>query len=215
MTKKTLTSLPGFVPEQGRTLEGIQNILRQNLFILLFVFLGIVFLFAGIVSLFTNSRDARKDIIFEEGRPTITAEKIKVDIEGAVVYPGVYELGPEARIQELLISAGGFTSSANREWAAKNLNLAAKLTDGAKIYVPQQGDAVQVSNSETMGNLSEEKININNASLGVLDKLPGIGLVTAQKIIDGRPYQIIDDLRDKKVVSNSVFEKIKDQITVW
>lgn len=57
-------------------------------------------------------------------------------------------------------------------------------------------------------------ININEASLEELDTLIGIGLVTAQKIIDNRTYESINDLLDKKVISKTVFEKIKSKIII-
>ena len=58
-------------------------------------------------------------------------------------------------------------------------------------------------------------ININNASESELDSLPGIGKVTAQKIISGRPYQTIKELKTRKIVGNSTFEKIKNLISVF
>ena len=58
-------------------------------------------------------------------------------------------------------------------------------------------------------------VNINTASETELDALPGVGPVTAQKIISNRPYQKIDDLVSKKAVGASVFSKIKDQISIY
>ena len=59
---------------------------------------------------------------------------------------------------------------------------------------------------------SGDKIDINSASKDELEKLPGIGPATSQKIIDGRPYRGKNDLVTKKIVSKSEYEKIKDQI---
>lgn len=194
-----------------------KNFLRQNFLILLFGFLGLVFLMVGVISLFLDSQNKESGIIIEEGQGVVGG-KIKVDIEGAVVRPGVYELTSQARAQEALILAGGLSSQADREWVAKNLNLAATLTDGAKIYIPQEGETQVIRNSE-LGISSEGtlrgKININSASEGELDKLPGVGPVTAQKIIAQRPYQTIEELVSKKVVGEGTFSKIKEQITVW
>lgn len=185
--------------------------------IFLFGLFGFVFLLVGALSLFLNSKDKNPEIIIEQNAGVL-GTKIRVDIGGAVFRPGVFELENEARVQEALILAGGLSSSADRSWVAKNLNLAAKLADGAKIYIPQTGERTLGGLTPTVFDGSggdPSKININNASEGELDRLPGIGPVSAQKIITGRPYQSIDDLISKKIIGASTFTKIKDQITVW
>ena len=93
----------------------------------------------------------------------------------------------------------------------KNINLAAKLNDGAKIYIPkiEEGDPQEITDMKT------SLININTASSETLDTLPGIGPATAAKIISNRPYKSLEELLDKKVVSLKVFEQIKDKITVY
>ncbi|PIZ98145.1 MAG: transporter, partial [Candidatus Levybacteria bacterium CG_4_10_14_0_2_um_filter_35_8] len=79
--------------------------------------------------------------------------------------------------------------------------------------MPKFGESVQaaVSNSGIAGNTGA--INVNSASAQELDSLPGIGPVTAEKIISGRSYTSINDLLEKKVVSEKVFNQIKDKIT--
>lgn len=198
----------------------LTSFLRTNFLIIALGLLGLIFLSLGIITLVSKKEDS--DIVFEQSSGAVK-NKLKVDIEGAVVKPGVYEIGEGGRIQEALILAGGLSSIADRDWVAKNLNLASKLADGAKIYIPQK-DEVRLRPAEqgyggqggikNSGEL-KEKININSAPLEDLDKLPGIGSVTAQKIIEGRPYQTVDDLVAKKIVGTSAFSKIKDQITVW
>lgn len=187
---------------------------RRNGLIILFGLLGLVFLSAGIFSSFSGSKEKDTAVVIEESKKG--EGKLKVDVSGAVVHPGVYELSAESRVQEALISAGGIAASADRDWTAKNLNLAAKLTDGAKIYIPAKDESAGSGNSSlTWDTKGSEKVNINRASLSELDGLWGIGPATAQKILNGRPYQTIDDLVAKKILSASVFEKIKEQITVW
>lgn len=73
--------------------------------------------------------------------------------------------------------------------------------------------AAQTSSMEKKGEASTAKIDINSASADDMAKaLPGIGPVTAQKIVDGRPYKTKRDLLTKKVVGQAEYEKIKDQI---
>lgn len=149
------------------------------------------------------------------------SKQITIDIEGAVEKPGVYTLLANSRIQDALIVSGGLSQNADRQQVAQNLNLAAPLTDGAKIYIPAVGEQIMTS-----GNMSDNStgsvqgagskmVNINQASESDLDGLPGVGPVTAQKIIDNRPYQNVQDLLDKKVVGQSVFSKIKGQVSVY
>lgn len=142
---------------------------------------------------------------------------LHIDVEGAVVHPGVYVLPQNARVQEALVAAGGLAGNADRDFVAKSLNLAAKLFDGAKVYIPKMGETPTAGSSAT-ANYAGSQVNlldINSATADKLDNLPGVGPVTAQKIITGRPYQAVDDLLNKKIVSSSVFQKIKDLITVY
>ncbi|RJQ36518.1 ComEA family DNA-binding protein [Candidatus Microgenomates bacterium] len=188
---------------------------KQHKLSLILAGFGLMFFVYGLIVLF-NSSSSSEDIVFESQSEAESLKnqnkEIFADIEGGVVKPGVYSLPLQARIQDLLVSAGGLSAEADRSWVAKNLNLAAKLTDGVKIYIPMAGEALGTSttNVETING-----ININTASEQELDSLSGIGLVTAQKIIDNRPYSSIDDLLEKKVVTQKVFEKIKARITIY
>lgn len=180
--------------------------------------LGLIFFSYGLITLFLPK--SSDDIIFETAGQSVLASasaqkqpEIVVDIEGGVMKPGVYRLPLNSRVQDALIAAGGLSSKAQRTWVAKNINLALPLKDGTKIYIPFQGE---VSNSQTAstGSISNT-ININTTNKNELDTLSGIGEVTAQKIIDGRPYDAIEELLEKKIVSKSVFEKIKEKITTY
>jgi competence protein ComEA len=148
-------------------------------------------------------------------------KQITIDIEGAVEKPGVYTMSANSRIQNALIAAGGLAQTADRQLVAQNLNLAAPLTDGAKLYIPAVGEQMMTSgntsnsSSGTVQGTGTKLININQAGESDLDALPGVGPVTAQKIIDNRPYQSVGDLLDKKVVGQSVYTKIKDQVSVY
>lgn len=144
--------------------------------------------------------------------------EVKVDVSGAVVSPGVYSLPTDARIEDAIKAAGGVLKSANSDYLAKNINLAQKVSDGMKIYIPLGSETVltQTSSSQTSMNSTQPAlININTASLVELEELPQVGVKTAQKIIDNRPYSGIEELVIKKAVGRSVYEKIKGMVAVW
>lgn len=141
-------------------------------------------------------------------------KKVRIDIEGAVQQPGIYEMTNDSRIQDVLITAGGMTAKANRTYVSKNINLAQRVYDGLKIYVPEETETYNQVLGDKSTDYISDVVNINTASVSQLDNLPGIGEVTANKIIGGRPYQSISQLIEKHIVSQSVYQKIKDRITV-
>lgn len=138
-------------------------------------------------------------------------KKVKVDVEGAVERPGIYETANDSRIQDVLITAGGMAPKANRIYVSKNINLAQKVYDGLKIYIPEEVQTVS-----TLGNLSNigNLVNINTATASQLDTLPGVGEATAKKIISGRPYQNISELIERHLLGQSVYDKIKDLVSL-
>ncbi|HYK07889.1 MAG TPA: ComEA family DNA-binding protein [Candidatus Eisenbacteria bacterium] len=186
---------------------------------------GLILLSIGLMQLSNSHNQSNSQQVAAEESSKASASAtifgMQVDVEGAVVHPGVYKLSQNARVQDALIAAGGLSASADREVVAKSLNLAAKLADGVKIYVPKLGEvAVQSAGSSdiaqgTVLGAATGSVNINTASADQLDSLPGIGPVTAQKIINARPFSSVDDVLAKKAVTNSVFQKIKDKITAY
>ncbi len=194
-------------------------IVRRFWFPIILGLAGLIFLGYGLIGLIASK--ASNDIVVEKtsngsSSDNSSTESIIVDIEGAVVSPGVYTLPRDARIKDLIIKAGGLSEYADREYFAKNINLASKLVDGGKLYIPAKGEASS-SNSSPVGSggTASSLININNASEKELDSLSGVGPVTASKIIQNRPYQAVEDLLSKKVVNSKVFEDIKDKISVY
>lgn len=197
--------------------------IKQNLLVIILAALGLIFLIYGLIALFASSSSS-KEIIFEAGNNGLSnQEKIFVDVEGAVIKPGVYSLTSNSRLQDALIIAGGLSGQADRDWIAKNLNLATKLIDGNKIYIPKTGESIKgvgvsagsLKSNTDNANRTSGSININSAGLEELDTLPGIGPVTAEKIINNRPYTSIEELLNKKVVGSKVFDQIKEKITVY
>ncbi len=197
--------------EENESVSWIQELIVSYRIPLVFLILAVLLI--GGVFLLWQSNKKSAAINFTDGdiKSASISSKIKADIEGFVVRPGVYELPSGSRIQDLLVVAGGLGAAADREWVAKSLNQAAKLTDGAKIYIPDKNTSNNINTANTANSL----ININSASLSELDQLSGVGPVTAQKIIDGRPYQTIEELVTKKIIGSSVFDKIKDKITLY
>ncbi len=133
--------------------------------------------------------------------------EVWVDISGAVVSPGVYQLVSGDRVKDALVAAGGLTGLADRDFVATTINLAAKVADGDKIYVPAAGGEV--------AGAAAGRVNLNKATTAELESLTGIGAVRAQAIIDSRPYAAVADLVAKKVINQAIFEKIKDKIAVY
>jgi competence protein ComEA len=183
--------------------------------------------------LYQKEKAGEKPEVVEEktfNNPT-PYKKIFVDVAGAVKNPGVYEATFGARLKDVLDLAGGLSDEADKFFFQRNFNLAKIVTDQEKIYIPSTWEVqsgIFVENQRTLdytqktninwegGNLenSINKININQATVDELETLPGIGKLTAQKIIKNRPYQTIDELLTKKVISKSTFEKIKDLISL-
>lgn len=175
---------------------------------------GLILIIGGIFSSGLGSSSKKnfpKESIINEQK------LISVDVSGSVVKAGVYRLKDGARVEEAIQAAGGFAETANGEYISKYLNMAQKLSDGSKVYVPaagESGPAVQTG-SVVAGSNIQTKVNINLATQAELEALPGIGPVTASRIISDRPYQTIDELLTKKVVSKAVFEKIKDLVATY
>ncbi len=152
-----------------------------------------------------------------------------VQVEGAVVHPGVYTLPQGSRLQDALQAAGGVLAEAD----LRSLNLARLLVDGERIDVPYKpGFASLVEVTPTVSSTTarppktpqasetpaRDKININYATLEELESLPGIGPVLAQRIIEYRevygPFVDIEELLNVEGIGESLLEQIRDLITV-
>ena len=185
---------------------------------------GIVLVLLGLFITKQNNFSSNKIEILDDNVSQNGGEII-VEIAGAVINPGVYKLVNGSRVEDLLVAAGGINSTADRAWMDKTLNRAAKLTDGQKIYIPSTGKQTEVLSAKNTGDdktISSDfssqgsgLTNINSSSLSELDKLPGIGPVYGQNIIEHRPYSTAEELVSKGVIPSSTFEKIKNLITTY
>lgn len=194
---------------------------KENILILSIFCIGTLLLGIGLIQMFSSS--SSPEISYIEGVDSVSSKKasgqesqkkdsylaILVDVSGAVIKPGVYEIASDSRIKDAVQKAGGFAQKADKVYISKSINLAQKITDGEKIYIPFVGEETSVVLGSSTG-----KINLNKATESELDTLSGVGKVTAQKIIKARPFTSVEQLLEKKVVSNSVFEKIKDNISL-
>ena len=140
-------------------------------------------------------------------------EYIYIDIKGQVQNPGVYKVLTDSRLFQLLNVAGGTTSQAD----TLAINLSLKLYDQQVIYIPSYEDEYPII-TEVIDDPSSGIININSASLELLDTLPGIGPSTAQSIIDYRTdtgfFESIEDIMNVTGIGEATFNEIKDIITV-
>ena len=159
--------------------------------------------------------------------PPPTAPPIVVHVSGAVSQPGIYTLPPDCRVQAALDAAGGPLPEAN----VSEINLAAFIQDGSQLWIPfQTSSQSQITPPTGNSTISEYKsiepiqqnrdelINLNTASQSELESLPGIGPVTAERIIAYReengPFASIEDIEKVPGIGPAKFDQVKDLITV-
>lgn len=139
---------------------------------------------------------------------------IYVHICGAVINPGVYQVPVGTRVYQALELAGGSSDDAY----LSGINLADKLADGQKVYIPAEGENAEGILSIDSGGVQSVMININTASEAELMTLPGIGQSRAKDIINYRVknglFESINDIMKVSGIKEAAFEKIKDLIKV-
>ena len=172
----------------------------------------------------TGSADASDDgDSSSDSKKASAASEVYVDVDGAVVTPGVYRLREGARVAQAIDAAGGLTPEAD----VTGLNRASKVTDGQKIHVPTVGEQrASIAEAGVDGGASASSgvsgatglVNINTASAAELQTLSGIGPSMAQSIIDERTqngaFASVDDLMRVSGIGEKKLAKIKDCICV-
>lgn len=177
----------------------------------------------------------------EKEKKEVQDEYLYIDIKGEVKKPGTYKLTKEQRVFDAIKKAGGLTK--NADTSANNLSMKLKDEMVIIIYSKEQikefSQLKQIKNDietsckdNTLGitnascNESEEKtttkktnskVSINKGTLEELTTLPGIGEAKAKKIIEYRettPFTTIEDIKQVSGIGDSLFEKIKEHITI-
>jgi competence protein ComEA len=108
--------------------------------------------------------------------------KLLVHVVGAVRRPGLYRLDDGSRIDDAVRAAGGPKAKADLEL----LNLASPVADGQQVVVPLRVSGTPAGAAVAPSGTPAERVHLNTATIEQLDTLPGIGPVTAQKILDYR-----------------------------
>jgi len=184
-------------------------------------FLIVIVLFGGLVTLISLFRgillDREVKVEYISGKTSTNIEannKIYVDIEGAVINSGVYDLLDGSRVKDVLVLAGGLSDNADRSYCEKNINMAELLKDGQKIYIPYSNNTnAQQGYNEPKSTI--KSVSINSASISELDTLWGIGTARAESIVKNRPYNSIDDLVTKGVLTKTLVDKNRDVMSLY
>ena len=214
---KKLMELLGDRREISRFLREHKEVLKKAGIVVLVIVLGLV------VSIFKNGGQEEANAQAEEATVSTeeTAAMIYVDVGGEVKNPSVVELPDGSRVTDAITAAGGLTEQAD----LTDINRAAFVSDGEKIYIPSQvseleDDGLSVGEGGGGGTAksSDGRININTADSTQLQELTGVGPATAEKIIDYRKqngrFQSIEDIKNVSGIGDKTYEKLKEHIKV-
>lgn len=164
---------------------------------------------------------------------------IRVDIKGAVVTPGVYEMREGTRVVDVIYQAGGVLENAD----LSRINLSKRVTDEMVIIIYTKEEIAAYQNAQTKieyvylepdcncpdtvndacitqqptDTSTSDKISLNTATQEELEMLPGIGESKAKIIMqyrDQKRFESIEELKEIKGIGEKIFEKLKDYITI-
>ena len=192
---------------------------------------------AGFTYLFTiiNKKEPKEVKEISNNYEIKTEEDIYIDIKGSVLNPGVYKLKSNSRVVDAIEKSGGLAKDANTRF----LNLSKKLNDGDVIVVYSNSEIKNAQKQEIIyvetpcvceevkndacykeenTQSKSSKININTATIEDFKTLNGIGDAKAKAIIEYRTknvnFKSIDELLNVNGISENVFSKIKENITI-
>jgi competence protein ComEA len=140
------------------------------------------------------------------------ARKVVVHVVGQVFKPGLYSLPEGSRVDDAISTAGGPKPKAVLEL----VNLAAPVADGQQIVVPSRRDAAVAGAGGTVPSALGGRVHLNSATLEQLDELPGIGPITAQKILDYRAehgaFGSVDELDAVPGIGPATLAELRDLV---
>lgn len=181
--------------------------MEKKRYLLLLALLAAALLAAGVFA-FSPWEDKEESLVVEESAEVPQAPSVVVYISGAVRRPGVYDMPEGSRVYEVVKAAGDVLPYADME----AVNFAAAVTDGEKIHIPVNPEGTPLPAGEPA------LININTATQAELETLPGIGAVTAGKILDYRRehgyFQEKEDLMKVPSIGEGRYGKLQDRITL-
>lgn len=163
----------------------------------------------------------------------VQAKTVRVQVSGAVLEPGIYDLPASCRVEEAIAAAGGLTENADSE----RVNLVRKVRDGMQIRVPVQKAArtgrTQRKSAQAKSGLGEsasgksgsakagsgmmQSVRINSAGVSELQQLPGIGPALAQRIVQTRSggrFTSAEDLLRVPGIGKAKLAKLRDYVEV-
>lgn len=218
----------------------IKNVLILILFFSLGVITGVVSTVGNkedirlVLENLRSEENIQVAVVEEEPEEEVISEEIvdlcplRVEISGAVKNAGVYCLPQDSALVDVIKMAGGFVNQVAQKYVSMRINLASLLIDNSKIYIPYEEDSVceilEFKLPKEVVNIIEPKpsenpsdkegacISINSATLEQLQTLNGVGPSTAQKIINGRPYEKEEDLLNVSGIGQATYEKFQKDI---
>lgn len=184
--------------------------------VVIFSLVGLIALGGIVAYVRSRPREVKieeKGVAAQGDSPTLT-----VHVAGAVSKPGLYRLKEGARVADALQEAGGAT----QEGMVDDLNLAARVKDGEKVFVPsrQQQEPAEATGDGKQGAASQGGglVHINTAGADELEKLPGVGPSLAQSIIDYRkrngPFSSVEELDNVSGIGPAKLGSLRDLVTL-
>ena len=141
--------------------------------------------------------------------------RVVVDVVGAVRRPGLYRLSQGARVADAVARAGGSTRKADLSL----VNLAALVSDGEQVVVPRRGAGMPsgaAAGASSASGIPTGPVHLNSATIEQLDALPGVGPVTAQKIVDYRQkhgaFTSVDELDAVSGIGPARLDQLRDLV---